>query len=143
VDGKSWKIIKTTCPVKEPAAIYDPVNKRILVYGDANNKTASDYKLPAIFELWAFKDDRWEKLAADGPNTTGSRKICYDVARNKLVVPVFHDNKLFVWEWSDGTWTKTEIDKDCPGYRSRFALAYHLLKGRPICLGVCRRKERS
>ena len=144
-NGKSWKIIKTTCPVKEPAAIYDPVNKRILVYGDANNKTAGDNKLPAIFELWAFKDDRWEKLAADGPNTTGSRKICYDVARKKLVVPVFHDNKLFVWEWSDGAWTKTEIDKDCPGYRSRFALAYHPVERATYLFGglSAQRKELS
>jgi len=123
-DGTNWKNLNTTCPVKEPEAAYDPVNKRILVYGDANNKTIVDYNLPAAFELWAYKNDGWKKLSADGPNIRGSGKISFDVARNKLVVPVFNENKLTVWEWSDAGWTKTECGKDCPGYRNRFAIAY-------------------
>jgi len=124
-DGRNWKMINTTCPVKEPEAAYDPVNKRILVYGDASNKTVVDYNLPAAFELWGYKNHEWKKLSADGPNITGSRKVSFDVSRNKLVVPVFSENKLTVWEWSDGGWTKTEFGKQYPGYRNRFAMSYH------------------
>ncbi len=125
-NGKKWQRVNTTCPVKEPEAIYDAVNKRILVYGDANNKKLVDYSLPAEFELWAYKNGSWRKLSAGGPNITGSRKICFDEARNKLIVPVFNENKLTVWEWSDGPgWTKTEFEKNCPGYRTRFSFAYH------------------
>ena len=124
-DGRNWKLINTTCPVKEPEATYDPINKRILVYGDGNNKSVVDYELPAAFELWAFRNGEWKKLSAGGPDIAGSRKISFDAGKNKLVVPVFNENKLAVWEWSDGGWTKSDFEKDCPAYRTRFALAYH------------------
>jgi hypothetical protein len=111
--------------VKEPEATFDPVNKRVLVYGDAANKNVINYDLPASFELWEFKNAEWRKLSAGGPNIIGSRMISFDAGRNKLVVPVFKDNKLSVWEWSDGKWAKSDFEKDSPGYRTRFALAYH------------------
>lgn len=118
-------MLNAACPVKEPEATYDPVNKRILVYGDANGKTTVDYNLPASFELWAFTSGGWKQLSTRGPNITGSRKISFDASRNKLVVPVFNENKLVVWEWSDLGWTKTDFERDCPAYRGRFALAHH------------------
>jgi hypothetical protein len=124
-NGSRWKMLNTTCPVKEPEATFDPVNKRVLVYGDAANKNLINYDLPASFELWEFKNGEWRKLSDGGPNITGSRMISFDASRNKLVVPVFEDNKLSVWEWSDGKWTKSNFEKDCPGYRTRFAMAYH------------------
>ena len=127
-DGRNWKKLNTSCPVKEPEATYDPVNKRILVYGDANNKTVVDYNLPAVFELWEYKNDVWKKLSAVGPNIAGSRKISFDASRNKLVVPVFSENNLTVWEWSDSKWTKKEFGKECPGYRNRFAMAYQTVE---------------
>ena len=124
-DGTNWSIINTNCPVKEPEATYDPVNQRILVYGDANNKNVVNYELSPAFELWAFKNGSWKKLSGDGPDITGSRKISFDAERNKLVVPVFKENKLVVWEWADAGWTKSEFEASCPVYRTRFAMAYH------------------
>ena len=35
-NGNNWQLQNTVYPVKEPEVVYDPVNKRILVYRDAS-----------------------------------------------------------------------------------------------------------
>ncbi len=119
-----WKLMNSTCPVKEPEAIFDPINNRILVYGDANNKTQLNYNLPAAFELWQYKNNTWKKLSIDGPDITGSRMLAFDVERKRLVIPVFEQNGLTVWEWTGKEWLKPIFEKEAPAYRTRFAIAY-------------------
>jgi hypothetical protein len=123
-NGSNWKSHNTDCPVKEPEAVYDPVNKRILVYGDANNKTAINYNVETAFELWEYKSGKWKKLSAEGPSIISSRMIAFDSKRNRLVIPVFDEQQMIVWEWTGQVWEKIVCENACPVYRTRFALAY-------------------
>ena len=123
-DGDKWELMNTTCPVKEPEAVFDPVNNRILVYGDANNKDQLNYNLPTAFELWEYKNSSWKKLSTDGPDITGSRMLAFDIERKRLVVPVFEQNGMTVWEWTNKIWIKTVFEKEAPPYRSKFAIGY-------------------
>ena len=124
-NGKSWKLMNTICPVKEPEVVYDPISKRILVYGDANNKTVLNYNLETTFELWEYKNETWIKLSDEGPDIRGSRMMAFDVARKRLVAPVFEENGMTMWEWNGDEWTKHFHEKEYPSYRTRFAFAYH------------------
>jgi hypothetical protein len=123
-DGDQWELMNTTCPVKEPEAVFDPVNSRILVYGDANHKSQVNYNLAPAFELWEYKNSSWKKLSTDGPDITGSRMLAFDVERKRLVVPVFEQNEMTVWEWTNIKWEKSVCGKEAPGYRTRFAIGY-------------------
>jgi hypothetical protein len=134
-NGKSWKLMNSICPVKEPEVVYDPVNKRILVYGDSNNKGVLNYNLETAFELWEYKNETWKRLAGEGPDLRSSRMLAYHVERKKLVVPVFEENGMTMWEWNGHEWTKGFFEKDCPAYRTRFALAYDPLSKVVVLFG--------
>ena len=69
--------------------------------------------------------------------------MAFDVARKKLVVPVFEENGMTMWEWNGGKWTKQFSEKDCPAYRTRFALAYHPVEKNMFCLVVYLPKENN
>jgi hypothetical protein len=134
-DGNKWKPNNTNCPVKEPEAVYDPANKRILVYGDANNKSRLNYNEPTAFELWEYKNGTWNRLSTDGPDIRGSRMIAFDNDRKRLVIPVFEQNKMIVWEWKDNVWEKIVCENEYPVYRTRFALAYYPAEKQTLLFG--------
>ena len=124
-NGKDWKQVHTSCPVKEPEAVYDPVNKRMLVYGDAGDKTKFTYGNDQKFELWEYKSNTWKKLSAKGPHTDGPTGIAYDTNRQTLVIPTWKEGKAVVWEWKNNTWQKIACSANCPPTRNRFPLVYY------------------
>lgn len=125
-DGKQWKLSNTDAPVKTSEATYDPINQRILVYGDVYNKTqlrrGSD---PQVFELWELKANQWKKLSADGPNINSAYEIAFDISRNALVIPCWENGQSVVWEWKNEKWDKITTTGAVPDARNRYALAYH------------------
>lgn len=122
-NGRDWQKLNATCPVKEPHAAYDPDRRRVLVYGDASDKTQFKYGPDQRFELWTYQSNRWEKLSADGPHLDGPYQIAYDRHRRALVVPDWEDGNPVVWEWKAEAWTKTPTTGPPP--RTRYMLAYH------------------
>jgi hypothetical protein len=122
-NGRKWKLINTQCPVKEPTAVYDTHNKRVLVYGEVTNKTSLTYEGPREFELWEFKLDNWKKLSTEGPDVYSA--LTFDEDRNALITTALEDDPLTVWEWTPNEWKKITCASDCPVERSRQALAYH------------------
>lgn len=134
-NGSNWRLINTICPVKEPETVYDPVNKRVLVYGDANNKSVINYDVKAAFELWEYRSDTWKKLSTDGPDIVGSRMMAFDSKRNRLVIPIFHEKELVVWEWTGKEWNRTICQNACPVYRTRFAFYYHPVEKQTFLFG--------
>jgi tetratricopeptide (TPR) repeat protein len=125
-DGQNWELVITDCPFRSLEAVYNPDNKSILAYGDAQDKTkvwrGGD---PQKFELWEFKFDVWRKLSTEGPQTSGPFEMAYDKRRQALIVPIWESGKAVVWEWINGEWKKTSCTENCPEPRNRFALAYH------------------
>ncbi len=134
-DGRAWIQHNSQCPVKEPEAVYDPVNKRILVYGASNNKTAINDNTASVFELWEYKSNIWKMLTADGPAIVSSRMISFDSERSILVIPVFDQKKMIVWEWMANSWEKIFCDTESPVYRTRFAIAYSSVEKRVMLFG--------
>ena len=120
-DGKAWKLVSSECPVKEPNVAYDPNEQRVLVYGESTNKTNLIPEEPQEYELWEFKDDRWRKLSADGPNVYSA--IAFDSERNVLIIPSLEEDAL-VWEWNKNEWYKISCSSNCPVKRTRQAIAY-------------------
>lgn len=125
-DGKQWQLSNADAPMKTSEAAYDPISKRILVYGDVHNKTqlrqGSD---PQIFELWELKANQWKQLSTTGPATNSQYEIAFDMARNALVIPFWENGKSVVWEWKNEKWNKITATGDAPSARNRYALAYH------------------
>ena len=125
-DGVQWQLSNGDAPVKTSEAAYDPISKRILVYGDVYNKTqlrqGSD---PQKFELWELKSNRWKQLSTTGPITNSQYEIAFDMARNALVIPFWENGKSVVWEWKNEKWDKIATTGDAPSARNRYALAYH------------------
>lgn len=121
-----WSLLSSDCPAKTVEAAYDPVVKRVLVYGDVYNKTALTQRGdPVAFELWEFKLNAWKKLSTEGPQIHSQFEIAFDAKRNALVIPVWENGKSMVWEWKDEKWSKTVVPGKNPDERNRFALAYH------------------
>lgn len=134
-NGKRWKQMNTVCPVKEPEAVYDHVNKRILVYGDANSKTDLNYNPGISFELWEYKNETWKKLSGKGPDIKGSRMMAYDSERKRLIVPVLEEKGITMWQWDGREWTKNILEKNGPSYRTSFAFAYYPVKKTSVLFG--------
>jgi hypothetical protein len=124
-DGERWEKLEATCPVKEPEATYDPVNRRILVYGAVSDKTELRHDGDRDFQLWQYKSNQWKKLSDTGPKWMGPLPIAYDIKRDRLVVVANTDPKLQTWEWFEKIgWESFHVEL-APDYRSRFMLAYH------------------
>ncbi|HEX6890393.1 MAG TPA: hypothetical protein VF141_06865, partial [Chryseolinea sp.] len=122
-DGKEWKLINSKCPVKEPMAVYDTGNKRVLVYGEVTNKRSLTNEGPREFELWEFKDDSWKKLSTDGPDVHST--LSFNESRNALIITSLEDDPVTVWEWTNEEWKRVSCTSNCPEKRSREAVAYH------------------
>ncbi|MBD2699070.1 hypothetical protein IC229_00360 [Spirosoma sp. BT702] len=122
-NGQDWKQVSSTCPVKEPKAVYDPVHKRVLVYGDASDKTKFMYGNDQQFELWEYSSNAWKKLSTNGPHPDGPYQITYDNKRQALVMLDWEDGKSVVWEWTDTQWVKKPVAGPSP--RTRYMLAHH------------------
>ena len=54
----------------------------------------------------SIKNETWKRLAGEGPDLSGSRMLAYHAERKKLVVPVFEENGMTMWEWNGHEWTK-------------------------------------
>jgi hypothetical protein len=130
-NGAKWKLLDTSCPVKEPETAYDRINKRVFVYGEAKRSSPEN----VVFELWEYKALTWKKLSAEGPSIIGSRMIAFDSKRNRLVIPIFTENESVVWEWTGESWEKERCQSICPSYRTRFAFVYSPIEQAALLFG--------
>jgi hypothetical protein len=123
-DGTTWIQLATQCPVKNPEGVYDPKSNAILIYGDASDKKRETYGDEQVFQLWQFKDNKWKMLSDSGPHPDGPYELSYDLKRIALVIPVWNNEKLVVWEWVGNRWNQITCANECPQSRNRFGLAY-------------------
>jgi hypothetical protein len=124
-NGTKWVFVDSNCPVKSPRAIYDPANSRVLVYGDAFEKTREWISgMDQKFELWEFKNAKWRRLSEAGPQPSGPYAITYDSRKKALVFPAWENNKMTMWYWATETWSQQTVESG-PAQRNRFAIAYH------------------
>jgi hypothetical protein len=115
-NNQEWKRETGDCPVSDPVAVYDPTNKRILVYGLSKTNTLS--------ELWEFHKHQWNKLSSSGPAIRNSLKLAYDQKRNCTVAALNDGDNVSLWEWKDLHWKEIAPAGGNPPARSRFAFSY-------------------
>jgi tetratricopeptide (TPR) repeat protein len=135
-NGVVWKQINENCPVKSPEAAYDPIQNRVLVYGDAHQISrvwqGGD---PRNYQLWEYKSNAWNKLSSEGPQISSPFEIAFDTKRKTLVIPTWNQGKSIVWEWRDNKWSQIICSDNCPDARNRFSLAYHPNEGGVFLFG--------
>jgi hypothetical protein len=120
-----WTLINNQCPVKSPEAVSDPDEKSIFVYGDVSDKSKEVFGDEKKYELWAFKNNRWKKLSADGPMLNGPNPISFNTKDHSLNIPTWESGKSIVWKWKNAKWEKVSATNEFPEERSRYALIYH------------------
>ena len=69
-------------------------------------------------------DGTWKLLSESGPRPDGPYEMSFDSKRSTLVIPIWTNGKLVVWEWVDNKWIHVTCTNDCPPARNRFGLAY-------------------
>lgn len=120
----AWERMAQGSPLKEHEAVYDPINKRVLVYGNANINNGQ-----RRCELWEFKSNAWKRLSENAPVFSNAEfnpyEIAFDANRKSLIVLSWEKEKSVVWEWKDEKWQKNECSGDCPSDRYYYSLAYH------------------
>lgn len=85
IENKEWKKIKIkeTPPARHGhSAIYDPVNKQMIIFGGKGNKPLGD--------TWTFGIEKrsWEEIAAnkESPPPSFGHSAIYDSANKKMVI---------------------------------------------------------
>jgi hypothetical protein len=126
-NGKTWELVNSNCPVKDPHAVYDPAAKRMLIYGDANNLSRSWVGGDAqSFELWEFKANVWKKISSEGPAPDGPYQVAFNTKTGSVIILEWEeDDKPIVWAWVNESWRKNDCVSNCPSIRNRYAMAYH------------------
>lgn len=134
-DGVAWQQLDIQCPVKNPAGVFDSRNNSILIYGDASDKQREAYGDEQVFQLWQFKDHNWNLISDSGPRPEGPYEMSFDVKRATVVIPVWNNGKLVVWEWAGNTWRQISCTSECPPARNRFGLTYSSSEGLTYLFG--------
>ncbi|REJ75218.1 MAG: hypothetical protein DWQ47_06955 [Acidobacteria bacterium] len=84
-NGK-WKRVNTS---KEPearaeaAAAYDPIRKRVILFGGYKLNNGS---IERLGDTWEHKNGRWRKIADSGPSPGNGSAIAYDPLRKSIVL---------------------------------------------------------
>jgi len=123
------------------SAVYDPLNKRMLVFGGNNNDYHND--------LWEFRlagTPRWTRIAIDGllPAPRGWCSLVVDSRRNRLVLfggRTVGDRTLDdVWTWPlDGSsgWIRIDPQGTPPTARFGHTAIYDEKRDRLVVYGGC------
>lgn len=123
-NGRRWRKSDTTCPVKEPEAVFASGMEKVLVCGEVTNKDRLVYSGDRQFELWSFDGREWRLESRQVPAIGGSLSMSFDQDRNCLMIPMAEGDKMVVYEWAGGLWEKRFSTRENPLARSRYSFAY-------------------
>jgi hypothetical protein len=99
-EGQTWKAVPTTGPeMRNPAAAYDPLSKRVILFGASERGEA---------QTWAWTGERWQLLSpAVSPSGRTAVSFAFDSATGQLLL--FGGAQTFgpvgeTWTWNGSTW---------------------------------------
>ncbi|HEX8255773.1 MAG TPA: kelch repeat-containing protein, partial [Thermoanaerobaculia bacterium] len=90
--GAAWvqRFPATTPPARAAHSMtYDPVHRRVLMFGGRQEPTQVSGSVSYLDDLWAWQGDNWVRLDADSatrPSARQSAGIAYDPQRDRLVI---------------------------------------------------------
>jgi hypothetical protein len=133
-DGSSWTELRADpCTGQRsvnPSLVFDTRRRQLLLFeGPA---IGGDDVRPG--RLWAWQQEQWRLVDANGPRRTGFSQAAFDDRRGVLVVPVlFGGPDAGVWEWDGAFWT--HIRAHGPTARQTYALAWDSGRQRVLLRG--------
>jgi N-acetylneuraminic acid mutarotase len=125
-------------PRRSPAIAYDPVTRRLIMFGGYSDAGA-------LNDTWAYDSgaDAWTKLEPRGtsPSARGDHSIAYDPVSRRVIMfggrgdtgTVLSD--AWAYDPVANTWTELRPSGAQPPARSRHSMAYDLTSARMIIFG--------
>jgi hypothetical protein len=128
-------------PKAGASAIYDPIRRRMLVFGGVplNGPAYTD-----LWALWLDSGPMWERLSVSGPSPRQYSRLGYDPVGDRLVVfggtSVFPSPTSFndVWTFSlgsNGGWTQLAENGSVPDFNGASSFVYDHPRSRFVFAG--------
>ncbi len=141
-DGSGWSPTgnSKSPPARTfPAMIYDPLRKKILLFG--GNRVLFGKTDPEILDdFWEFDGAAWKQVSVPVPDGRAEASITFDIARGKAVLfggYRFENGAIKAlgdtWEWDGSVWKK--VADAGPAPRSGAAIAYDPTRRRTVLFG--------
>jgi cysteine-rich repeat protein len=140
-DGTSWVQIPTVVkpsPRYSASMVFDPIRKRLLMYGGFSTGDGID-------ELWELDGEAWKQVFPTSgvrPPGRGHAGVVYDSKRDRLVIfggatepTTFSAGHVLgdTWEWNGSTWT--EITSAGPPLRWGHVMVFDPVRGVSVMAG--------
>jgi hypothetical protein len=125
-DGTNWTLLATTGP--SPRCCFDIVQDitrgRIVLFGGWNQGDRGD--------TWEFDGVAWQQVQpVNSPSARWGHRMCYDIARNQLILNGGDLGGAETWQWDGITWTLIDTTLD----RLNSAIHYDWQIGRATLFG--------
>lgn len=107
-------------PRDKHAMTYDPVQKKVVLFGGYSSDDASNVK-----DTWVWDGKKWAKASSAGPSARAGAAMAYDPILNKSVLfGGSHDEQALndTWTWDGIKWKI--VSKTGPLPRFEHAMAY-------------------
>jgi cysteine-rich repeat protein len=126
-----WRQIAGTAPPARfgAAAAYDPVRKKVVVFGGCTDLTA-----PALGDMWLFDGAIWTSVGGTLPPARCLGQMAFDAKSGRIVLEGGENlsaQRTDTWTWDGTTW-RSEVAG--PGVSSA-AMGYDELRQRVILFG--------
>ncbi|MEE9126636.1 MAG: kelch repeat-containing protein, partial [Planctomycetota bacterium] len=108
-DGSSWKRLSPKTrptPRNDHAMAYDPVRKRVVLFGGRDVHSVLD-------DMWEWDGETWRQLPVKRPSWAGrDHCLAYDTKRRRMTGFGGYDHRgqprNEVWEWDGVRWQRVE-----------------------------------
>ena len=121
-DGSQWKEVEID-PQQRPskrflsAMAYDPIRKKIVLYGGADLMTYKSYQ-----DTWEFDGTKWTQIDTPGCGIRFEHAMAFDPIRGKVLLfggdeDLTYKGSNDLWEYDGSTWTQIPLD-NAPSPRS-------------------------
>lgn len=124
-DG-NWHSVATKGPSPRngTSMVYDPVEKRVILFGGSTNDRSYGAKTG---ETWQWKNSAWTKLNITQPDNIFNSAMAYDHRNNRIVRFGGYDGNVRtnnIWYFEKNQWEKSPITSPIPSARNHTQMVY-------------------
>ncbi len=123
-------------------AIYDPVGRRMIVYGGYDGVSAPAYRIGDVWALSLAGTPAWSPIATTGPRPSArsSATAVYDATRHAMIVfggtdPNFRDDAWSLSLGSTPSWSLVGAGTPKPGAREEQSAVFDTKRDRMVIFG--------
>ena len=125
-DGSRWlpRQPHTVPPPRDGAAMaYDPVRRRVVLFGGTDDNTELD-------DLWAYDEEGWHEIPAGGPSPRAGHTFAFDPLHGLALLfggtrgGTAVGDEAWVFDALSDTWTPLDDNDPAPDGREFSAMAF-------------------